>query len=767
MDRLAGTNLALPNSGSQPGTYRTTRRADVDTSCTADDCPITTRVPPRATPETPTSLPRLDESVVNDDLLDRLSAAADHLAATVDSSSLETALQTWSESHGLDTLSHDERRTVLARHSAISILLKTTLYEWYKRRGDLPALPTDIRAALRQARHETGDAAFRELPVDKIIWRTDDDIVAPVVEARDCLLTSRNPAEDIGELYEELTTSESRQSLGQFRTPPAVGRPLRSWVTTGDDTVLDPGVGAGVLSSAFHPHWVTDLDPNKVFGVDQSPLSTLMGTTALRLSGQSHEPQTEDFLTLSPDDLPGEVDGIVSNPPYTGAQALPASYKRRCNAQFEDSTGCTISAKSPLYTYFLYHSREFLGPGDRAAFITPQSWLSRKFGETLKRFLLDEYRIKSLVRFDPEATSIFDTADETALLVCLEVPAGDAPTGETRFVRIDEDVDTNDIRDAIDGAVDGETSWGEVVCRQQEQLDPTSNWQSLFDRESIETHGLVPLRTLATCRRGAVTGEVNFFCLSQQAVDENGIFEEHLSLLVRRPSVVDGYDFTETDWAELRESGAAVWLLDPDELSNVPDDIAAFAEQVRSVSDPIRDEEDETGLQPYLRTAVTVHDLVGTDAFDRRTYWYRPSRHDPPQIVVPDSSRDGFPFVLNEVRARNVHNFHGLHGIRLAEVEMKALLAYLNSEFAAQLLTENTYTRQDGYESLGISDLRELPVIDPQTLPDDVVSALADAFEELRTTTRRGRNSDSAKKRIMAILEQDLQLRLPSDAEIE
>ncbi|UPV73912.1 N-6 DNA methylase [Halorussus limi] len=767
MDRLAGTNLALPNSGSQPGAYRTTRRTDVDTSCTPDDCPITTPVPPRVTPETPASFPRLDESVVDDDLLDRLSAAADHLAATVDSASLETAIQTWSERHGLDTLPQDERRTVLARHSVISILLKTTLYEWYQRRGDLSALSADIRAALQHAYHETGDAAFRELPVDRIIWRADDDIVTPVVEARDCLLTSRNPAEDIGQVYERLTTSESRQSLGQFRTPPAVGRLLRSWVTTGDDTVLDPGIGSGVLSSPFHPHWLTDLDPKKVFGVDQSPLSMLMGTTALTLSGQSHEPQTVDFLTLSPDDLPGEVDGIVSNPPFTGAQALPASYKRRCNARFEDSTGRTISGKSPLYTYFLYHSREFLGPGDRAAFITPQSWLSRKFGETLKRFLLDEYRIKSLVRFNPEATSIFDTADETALLVCLEVPAEDAPTGDTRFVRVDEDVDTNEIRDAIDGVVDGETLWGEVVCRQQEQLDPTSNWQSLFDRESIETHGLVPLRTLATCRRGAVTGAVNFFCLSQQTVDEYGISEEQLSRLIRRPSVVDGYDFTEIGWAELRESGAAVWLLDPDELSNVPDEIATFAEQVRSVPDSLQNDGDETGLQPYLRTAVTVHDLVGTDAFDRRTYWYRPPRHDPPQIVVPDTSRDGFPFVLNEVRARNVHNFHGLHGIRLAEVEMKALLAYLNSEFTAQLLTEETYTRQDGYESLSISDLRELPVIDPQTLPDDVVSALADAFEELRTATRRSGNSDSAKKRIMTILEQELQLRLPSDAELE
>lgn len=93
--------------------------------------------------------------------------------------------------------------------------------------------------------------------------------------------------------------------------------------------------------------------------------------------------------------------------------------------------------------------------------------------------------------------------------------------------------------------------------------------------------------------------------------------------------------------------------------------------------------------------------------------------------------------------------------------------AYLNSEFATQLLSENPYTRQDSYELLGISELREFPVIDPQALPDDIVTALADAFDEPRTATRRGGNADSAKKRIMAILEQEFQLRLPSDTELE
>ncbi|MFC7059001.1 Eco57I restriction-modification methylase domain-containing protein [Halovenus salina] len=113
-----------------------------------------------------------------------------------------------------------------------------------------------------------------------------------------------------------------------------------------------------------------------------------MGTTALTLYGQAHDPRTTDFLDLSPADLQRDVDAIICNPPYTSGDSLPAAYKDRINTQIEQSIGSEISARSPLHAYFIYHARQFLSGGDRAAFITPQSLLTTRYGESLKQYLL-------------------------------------------------------------------------------------------------------------------------------------------------------------------------------------------------------------------------------------------------------------------------------------------------------------------------------------------------------------------------------------------
>lgn len=762
MQKIAGASLIQPSS--TPKATPNQRGQGLPTFSSndiADDSPITSVVP--RTTGTPTEPPCLDGSIVNEDFVNLLSSAADSLTASIGPDTLNNpSLQTWCEQHGIDTSPRKDRMTILAKHCILNLLLKATLYEYHHRHSDLPPLSSDIRVDFQHAQHVIEEEAFSERPIDMILWQADADLIAPIVEARGRLLSSRNPAEDIGNLYETLTTSDSRHMLGQFRTPPDIGRLMRSWVTNTSSTVLDPGIGAGTLSSPFYPGWKTSSDPQDVVGIDQSPLSMLMGTTALTLCRQPHELRTRDFLSVSPSDLPNGIGGIVSNPPYTGSESLPENYKRQRNAQFEEVTDGAISAKSPLYTYFVYHSQRFLDAGDRVAFLTPQSWLSRRFGEPLKQFLLEEFRIKSLVRFDPETTSIFQTADETALLLFLEATAADTPRGDTKFIRVDKDIDADDLRDVISGTVTEELSWGEVLSRRQEQLDPADNWQSLFEADEIETPGLVPLQTLASCHRGTVTGAARFFCLSQQTVDEYEISERHLTRIVRRPSVVDGYDFTESDWQELQDSGTAVWLLTPDKLSNVPADIDTFAEGIRTGSKSRANDAAEAQVQSYLRTAVTNHDLTGNNTFDQREQWYRPRSHDSPQVVVPDSSRNGFPFIMNEMGARNIHNFHGLHEVRLDNTELKALLAYLNSEFAARLLQKETHPRQTGYRTLSISTLRNLPVINPTEAPESVVQALAKSFDELCRTTRCSGDPALVQELITEILERELGLRLPS-----
>ncbi len=703
---------------------------------------------------------RFDEST-HETLVERLRTAADALTATIDSAlpeSLQDQVTEWCALHGLDTPATTHTRTIIARQAVLNVFLKTTLYEWHHQHADLPSLPTDTREALRRAADQTENPAFSEYVLDEIVWFADDADLEPVVDARDWLLESGEPAEAIGRLYADLTSNDDRQILGQFRTPPSVGTLMQAWAAGGDDSVLDPGMGAGVLASPFHPQWEVSAEPAHVNGIDKSPLSNLMGTTALTLYGQAHDPRTTDFLDLSPADLQRDVDAIICNPPYTSGDSLPAAYKDRINTQIEQSIGSEISARSPLHAYFIYHARQFLSAGDRAAFITPQSLLTTRYGESLKQYLLEVFSIKAFVQFNPAGERIFPDAHTTALITFLEATPENESDGETRFIRVDDSVSGYELRDAVKEGESGRTDWGFINCVQQTQLDPVKNWESLFTPTDIDTSSFRRLDEFATVHRGVTTGAVNFFCLSQADVDDLELANEHLSRLIRRPRLVDGYDFRDEDWEELRGNGEDVWLFDPDLIQEIPESIRVFTEQMAEDSSVLPD--DDSGrvanVLAYLRDGVSKHGLSETTTFEDRPYWYRPRRQDSPQVLIQNASGDGFTFLLNETPARNIHNFDGLYDVTLNETELKALLAYLNSSVAERVVSNYTQTRQGGLEKLGPGALKKLPVIDVTDIDDELTTDLADLFDTLRETTRRDDDCESVINRIDAVLQQTL-----------
>jgi hypothetical protein len=158
----------------------------------------------------------------------------------------------------------------------------------------------------------------------------------------------------------------------------------------------------------------------------------------------------------------------------------------------------------------------------------------------------------------------------------------------------------------------------------------------------------------------------------------------------------------------------------------------------------------------YLRDGVNNYDLPGTDALETRSYWYRPERQDPPRIVVPDGSREGFTFRLNETEARNIHNFNGLYDVTVNETELKALLAYLNSGVAERVVRNYTQTQQDGFEKLGPGAVKQLPVIDVTDMNNDMTTDLANLFDTLRETARRDGDYESVINRIDAVLQQTM-----------
>jgi len=272
--------------------------------------------------------------------------------------------------------------------------------------------------------------------------------------------------------------------------------------------------------------------------------------------------QIGDFLDFAPEDVDGEVDAIISNPPYTRHQELSEEYKETVNDRVEAELGRSVSSLSPMYAYFYYHTTEFLTPGGKLSFITPSEFLETSYGESLKQYLVDTYDIKALVLFDRNEQSKFEEAMTTSLVSFLESPDEDTEADElTRIIRVDGDPDEDVLLDAIEGEVEGETDWGFINAVRQEDLDPENKWTNLFDPLDIDTSGLTEFAELASVNRGIATGMNDYFCLTQDDVEEWDIEEQYLSKIIRNSRSVPGYDYQPEDWAEERVDGGEVWLL--------------------------------------------------------------------------------------------------------------------------------------------------------------------------------------------------------------
>ena len=142
-----------------------------------------------------------------------------------------------------------------------------------------------------------------------------------------------------------------------------------------------------------------------------------------------------------------------------------------------------------------------------------------------------------------------------------------------------QDISKEALYDAVEEGTQGTTEWGYVNCVPQGELSPTRNWQALFRPCAADTTDLTPLGRFVSVHRGKSTGNVDFFCLSQDDVDRYGIAGQHLSRLIRQPKLIDGYGFRDEDWETLRDTGEELWLLDPDELPTVPESMDTFYNQ--------------------------------------------------------------------------------------------------------------------------------------------------------------------------------------------
>jgi len=125
---------------------------------------------------------------------------------------------------------------------------------------------------------------------------------------------------------------------------------------------------------------------------------------------------------------PRWFDCVVGNPPYTRQEEMPEiapdvkQYKEGIiDKALKDNTGkkiAEISKRAGIHAYFFVHGMKFLRDGGRFGFIVSNSWLDVDYGKGLQEFFLNNYKITAIIESKVERW--FEWADVNTCIVILE-----------------------------------------------------------------------------------------------------------------------------------------------------------------------------------------------------------------------------------------------------------------------------------------------------------------------------------------------------------
>ena len=366
--------------------------------------------------------------------------------------------------------------------------------------------------------------------------------------------------------------------LGQYKTPALVADLVLGFCLKDTSVqILDPSCGDGVFL-ARAGQLLDWLDPSsnhsdKLWGIE---LDIETAEQAQLAVPQAHI-ISRDFFEMDP--WPKfQFDAIVGNPPYTRSEWI--SQLSEINDQPEqllifkdaeeidtslltqssgsahlvrtDSDLAVLGSRAGLHAFFFIHGLNFLKEGGRFGFVLPNSWLDVAYGERLKRFLLEHYRILAIIESNVERW--FRKARVNACIIILE-KCSDFQTrmsNSVHLIRLKRPL-SEIVPFGLDdknrlGQIQGLTGlilggnpgdddfFGRVL--QQSDLGPGEKW-GIYLRSSarlqkrISQTALHPLGSWAKLKRGYTTGANAFFYLNKEILEQWPVEEKFRKPLLK------------------------------------------------------------------------------------------------------------------------------------------------------------------------------------------------------------------------------------------
>ena len=301
-------------------------------------------------------------------------------------------------------------------------------------------------------------------------------------------------------------------------------------------TFLDPCAGSGnMLLCAFDMFmkmyrtcgYSDNIAANMIlrknlFGLEMDERVCGLAVTALRKKaaayGSDAEPQVFNFSdggvenyagSLSNSDdctggakavLSGKYDIVATNPPYLGHSAMDRMLLEYIKNKYPDHC-------SDLFAAFIVRSCEMVETDGKLGFLTPYTWLFINSCEPLRRLILGEKCLESLVQFE------YSAFDEAVVPLCMFTFSNSPADRECTFLRLTEHEGEMDIQRQmiLEGASDDICGY-RFRMKAADMLKlpsaPVAYWLS---EKAVQCFDMAALGDRYDVREGLITGDNDRF----------------------------------------------------------------------------------------------------------------------------------------------------------------------------------------------------------------------------------------------------------------
>jgi hypothetical protein len=584
------------------------------------------------------------------------------------------------------------------------------------------------------------------------------------------------PSEVIGTILENLVPPAEKQKFGQYFTPSVLSYLVSlSSIRTRNLIVYDPTSGTGSFLDAFY-HIFKSLGLNdhqqllnQIWGNDISHFPAVLSVINLYkqdVTQSMNFPRVtrKNYLSLSPEstvEFPDPTDesvliqetiphfdAIVSNFPFIQQEDID---NEQLSNQFQAEFGSTqpafvrgnsfvLNERSDYFVYCFYHSLKFLNENGHLAAITSNAWLGKNYGLQFKKFILDNFSIKYVVR--SKAEHWFHDSKVSTIFTTLKKEVSHTPskfiTINKKLDELTENLNNNQVIELfknlyaeIDNCdLEGNDSWVidehfpkvyhktdgtatvSIISKQHliNQTDSQENWSINFLAENpfeeFEAHLINPFPTHIDSGRGTRTGWDPLHILSQDEVNVNNIDNQFLTPYLKNSRDISSIKHTNTD-----DNHLFVCDVDETTLSQNYPNTFSWIDKFRTVTN---------------KTGSPLHQKFTNEG---RDLWYSLEPEESANIFISINPNARLFFAYSE---QSISLNQRLIAIRVPENDVEFFAALFNSILSILTVELNGVSR-----SLGALDLNadffktKMKILNPVSISDEAKERIIEAFSEI------------------------------------